>query len=159
VTQQIKLTKGKFAIVDDADFEWLNQWQWQAHFQRGLWYARRTEGKFPFRKTIPMHNQIKGTPKGMVTDHKDGNGLNNQRDNLRICTRLQNARNSRKSLQNTSGFKGVTYNKESKKWRARITDNRKQFFLGSFNTPEEAGRAYDEAAKKYHGEFSQTNDI
>lgn len=109
-----------------------------------------------------MHRLIMGFPKHMVVDHIDGDGLNNRRSNLRLVTRAQNNRKSNSVLprHNKSGFRGVCLEKSSKKWCAfiRTADvNRKQTRIGRFKTAEEAARAYDQAAKKFHGEFATLN--
>lgn len=155
--KQIELTRGKFAIVDDTDFEWLYQWKWIAVKGRNTFYAVRGEGIFPFRKLVFMHRVIMNTPDGMETDHQDHNGLNNQRYNLRNCTRMQNSQNQKIFSNNTSGYKGVTWEKHIEKWRVRITINRTRIHLGYFSTAKDAGHAYDVAAKKYFGEFAKIN--
>ncbi len=103
---------------------------------------------------IRMHSVIIQTPKCMQTDHRDGDGLNNQRSNLRVCTHAENTRNRGKHKTNKSGFKGVYLNKENKRWRAEIRSNGKKIFLGSYISKELAYKVYVEACKKYHREFS-----
>ena len=97
------------------------------------------------------------TPNGMQTDHIDHNGLDNQRENLRICTVAENQRNRKADSDNASGFKGVCFSRKRHKWYAQITVDRKNMHLGSFDSPEEAARFYDLAALAYHGEFARTN--
>jgi hypothetical protein len=92
---------------------------------------------------------------GQLIDHINGDGLDNRLSNLRICTVAQNAHNSRRSLNNTSGFKGVYYRKDEKKWQAQIHVSGHKIPLGRFGTPEAAYAAYCEAAKKYFGEFAR----
>lgn len=155
--KEIQLTKGLFAIVDDADYDWLNQWRWYAHKGTRTFYANRRKNTRIFTKPTQMHREIMNAPDDMEVDHIDGNGLNNTRANLRICTHKQNKQNVPKYANNTSGYKGVSIDRKNNKWTARIKANNKYYFLGYFQTPEEAAHAYDEAAKKYFGEFAYTN--
>jgi hypothetical protein len=105
-----------------------------------------------------MHRLIMNTPKGMDTDHINGDSLDNRRCNLRICTHAQNQRNLKKILGNNK-YKGVSLFKKTQKWRARIQINRMGLHLGYFDTEEEAAKAYNEAAEKHFGEFSRINII
>jgi hypothetical protein len=148
--KEIKLTQGKVALVDDEDFEYLNQWKWHAHKDRlNYWYAIRTVSG----KRIPMHRQIMNTPKDRQVDHIDHNGLNNQRSNLRNCTRSQNQMN-RKAF-GKSKYIGVNF--KSNKIVAQIHVHGKKYHLGYFNTEEAAAIARDIASKKYYGEFANLN--
>jgi hypothetical protein len=154
--REIKLTQDKVALVDDEDFEYLNQWKWHAHKDGNNYYVERIirlpRGlKYQY---VSMHRLIMNTPKGMQTDHKDHDGLNNQKSNLRICTRSQNQMN-RKAIEATSKYKGVWY--ENGKIRSAITINKEQVYLGYFNSEKDAAIAYDIAAKKYYGEFAYLN--
>ncbi len=144
--------EGKFAIVDDEDFDYLNQWKWYVFLDKKInrYYVIRNKTKS--RPRIWMHRLIMNTPKELVPDHKDGNGFNNQKNNLRNCTQQQNRFNSFNRNDNTSGYKGVCF--VNKKWRSRIGLNGKRIHLGYFNTKEEAYEAYKIAAKKYHGQFA-----
>lgn len=156
MTKQIPLTQGKVAVVSDHRFEHLNQWNWCATKHKNTWYAVRNM-KAPFKGTVLMHREIMNAPKEMDVDHWDGNGLNNTDENLRVCTNAQNIQNSRKRSDNTSSFKGVTWSKSYEKYQAQITVEGQYFWLGYFNDPEEAARAYDAKAKELHGEFARTN--
>lgn len=152
--KEIKLTQGKVAIVDDEDFEFLSQWKWYVHGSgpRTCYAERKSEGD---HKRVPMHRVIMNTPKGLFTDHINGNGLDNRRCNLRICTTAENQYNARRRHSNRSGFKGVYYDKAVGKWRAAITINQKKIHLGRKDTPQEAHQLYVEAAKKHFGEFAR----
>jgi len=151
LSQQGK-NKDKFvALVDDWNYENLNQWRWQAHKERKTYYAVRTI--YPEKKTIRMHNVIMNPLKGMLTDHEDHHGLNNQEYNLRNCNRSQNGANRIPSGK--SKYLGVYFNNKS--IRASITVNNKCIKLGNFKTEELAAKAYDNAALKYHGEFANLN--
>lgn len=152
----IPLTRGENAMVDDEDFKRVNQFKWHLRIQKktGLKYAIRSlwcGGKY---KKIYMHQFVLGIAK---VDHRDGNGINNQRFNLRECSKAENNRNRRIGRDNTSGFKGVCYHKRARLWQSQIYVNNKARFLGLFESPKEAAFIYDAAAKKFHGEFSKTN--
>ena len=155
--KQIPLTQGNFALVDDEDFDWLNQWHWHAHSQKGRFYAARNKGTHPFTTLIRMHRQIMNAPGNLHVDHINGNTLDNRRENLRLCTRSENGRNQRKRSDNTTGYKGVVLTKSGMKYYAKIVVHQQMIYLGCYATAEEAARAYDEAAKKYHGPFARTN--
>lgn len=150
--KEIKLTQGKIALVDDDDFEKLNQWEWHAKtfYKSKKWYAARSQKG----KTILMHRIILNPTSGMDIDHQDNNGLNNQKSNIRICTRSQNRENTGKRIDNKTGFKGVCWYQKYKKYSSSISHNRKRIFLGYFNTPLEAAKIYNEYAKKIHGDFA-----
>ena len=155
---EIELTQGKIAIVDEEDFERLSKYKWCTRKGGNTFYAirwgPRVDGK---RRVILMHREILGLKPGDPdVDHRDGNGLNNQKKNLRIATKSQNAMNQQKT-RGTSRFKGVYWHKPSKKWRARICVNGEQKQLGHFMDEEEAARAYDEKAREIFGEFAKTN--
>lgn len=156
MVKEIQLTQGKVALVDDADYEWLNQWKWHAEKKHGIWYAKRslyTNGK---QINIKMHSLILGTPKGMQSDHKDGDGLNNQRYNLRVCTYAENQHNRAIRIDSKSSvFKGVSHYKYG--WRVSIKVNYKSINVGYFKDETEAAKAYDQAAIKYFGEFANLN--
>lgn len=153
--KKIKLTKGQFALVDDEDFEKINKFKWYATFdkRKKTFYAHRRPLLNGFKKTISMHRIIMDCPTNKVVDHINHVTLDNQKNNLRICDSKENARNSRISKKNTTGFKGVSQYKKSK-YKSYIIVNRKYIHLGVFDDKETAHNAYIKASIKYHKEFA-----
>jgi hypothetical protein len=151
--KEITLTQGKVALVDDEDFEELIKFKWCVYKNRSTDYASHRYKN----RSISMHRTILKANLGEFVDHKDGNGLNNQKSNLRICTMNGNMQNRKRYKNNTTGFKGVYFNKDRKKYRAQIRVDGKRICIGGFKTPIEAAQAYDSAAIKLHGEFAVTN--
>jgi len=149
--KEIQLSKDKVTLVDDEDYEFLNQWKW--HLSTNGHAIRCATVGLREYKNIYMHRVILNTPDGLLTDHIDRNKLNNCKSNLRVCTSSQNVANTAVRKNNTSGFKGVHYGKDKKKWIATICVLYKIKKLGAFKTPEEAAIAYKKAAEKYFGEF------
>lgn len=137
------------AIVDDEDFERVNSFSWQFN---GRYAARKEKNT-----TILLHRIIAETPKGFVTDHINGNMLDNRKSNLRICTQSQNRANSARSKSNTSGFKGVCFDKRLKKFRAYIRKDGKMHNLGLFLSAKEAHSAYVKKARELFGEYSRVS--
>ena len=156
--KEIPLTQGKVAIVDDEDYEYLRQFKWYAQWDGWNWYAKRNVIVNGKQKTILMHRVIMGVPNGRHTDHINHNGLDNREINLRICTAAGNQHNTGKQRNNTTGYKGVVITC-GKYIKAQISNNGKRIHLGLFKTLEEAAKAYNEAAIKYHGEYAQLNEI
>lgn len=154
--KKIKLTQGKFALVDDDDFERLNKYKWFAYNSRGKFYARRNGRNKETGKQyiIHMHRIILGKiPQEKEVDHKDGNGLNNQRNNLRLANRFQNMQNRKLNRDNKSGHKGVLWHSRDHVWTATGRLNGKQTHLGYFKNILDAKKAYDKFAKENYGEF------
>ena len=151
----IALTQGREVVVDDEDYEFLAQRRWKCEPRRDSGYACRTEG----RTTIYMH-QLVAERYGLDVceceiDHKDGNGLNNQRTNLRAATRSQNNANQRVARRNRSGYKGVYWSQAARKFAAQL--GRK--YLGLFESPVDAAIAYNCAARARFGDFAHLNSV
>ena len=162
MAKEIILTQGKVAIVDDIDFEYLNQFKWYASKSSGKFYARRNlRINKKYFGCILMHRLIiKNTDSKMHTDHYNGDTLDNRKENLRICTASENLRNQKKHFNNKSGYKGVgKYDNNKSKFRSYITYEKKRVHIGYYNTEKEAAKAYNDAALKYHGEFANLNKI
>jgi hypothetical protein len=153
----IELTQDKQAIVDDEDYEHLNQWKWRAHYDRGNWYAYGNYKAIGCRTSSKMHRVILSAPIGIEVDHRNNNGLDNQKHNLRLATGSQNQGNRIKRLNASSKFKGVCFRSKPKKWEANIRVNYKRIYLLRYDDEIEAARAYDRAAKKHFGEFARLN--
>lgn len=152
----ISLTRGLYAIVDAADYEWLMQWKWHALKCRGVgFYAYRTEFSDGKRIAVPMHRQVLGLSRDdpRFGDHVNRVGIDNRRRNLRPATPSQNQFNS-VNKGTTSGRKGVNWSKSKKKWIVRINANRMVIDLGSSESFEEACAIRQAGEKKYHGEFA-----
>jgi hypothetical protein len=139
-----------FTIVDDEDFEYLNQWKWGVSCGYAI---RRIWGS---TKSFRMQREITKVSKGFLVDHINGNKLDNRKENLRICTTAENTRNRHK-IKVRLLPKGVYWRPKEKKYRAIIRFNYKHIHLGVFRTIPEASTAYNEAALKYHGEFARIN--
>jgi hypothetical protein len=173
--KEIQLTKGYVALVDDEDYDYLSQHKWRAHVCKRTVYAVRlvTEGAIPGktrkgklaekpkRNAVLMHRSVMDDPsKDLQIDHIDHNGLNNQKSNLRLCSRAGNMQNTRKAInKKTSPYKGVTWNKQKSKFTAQIRINGKMQYLGPYLNDTDAALAYNEAAKKHYGEFASLNQI
>jgi len=157
----IPLTQGKFAIVDEDVFDYLNQWNWTTHRNGRTYYAKRAVCIKGVQECILMNRLILGLRKGdpRQSDHINHKGFDNRLKNLRICTRSQNQHNQKPWDNTSSKYKGVGWHKHKKKWRVRISDNYTVYCIGYFTSEIEAAKAYNKAAIKYHGEFATLNEI
>ena len=152
--KKINLTQGKVALVDEEDFIILSSVRWYCVRFRGKFYAQgMIDGK-----PVYMHRFIVKANRRFDIDHKDGNGLNNRKSNLRACTKSQNQGNRGTASHNTSGFKGVSAHPSFKGFRAFIRKNGIQQHIGIFQTASQAAREYDKKAKELFGEFAKTNE-
>lgn len=163
-TVEIPLTHGKVTIIDDEDWPLVSQYTWSAFSSSGKrkphWYATATTPRREGRKAIRLHRILLNAPKGIQVDHRDSDGLNNRRANLRLCTHGQNQQN-RKAVVSKSGYKGVSRVHKKPHWNVRwiaaIKKDGRCRHLGSFDTAEAAARAYDRAATQLFGEFASLN--
>lgn len=154
--RQIELTKGLVAMIDDADYERVvAAGSWCASITpKGAYALRGVAKPDGGRTTIRLHNFLTGWS---FVDHINGDGLDNRRSNLRRSDALTNGRNVGPRKGNSSGYKGVCFDKRSGKWRAQITVNRHNHYLGDYADPVDAALAYDAAARRLHGDFARTN--
>jgi len=156
VAKRLPLTKGKFAIIDDIDFQWLNQWKWTYLPVKPHGYAYRRQLIDGKKVCIYMHRFILNAPQDKDVDHVNGNGLDNRRNNIRLCTTSENLANRGPMVTNTSGYRGVTRAKNG--WvaqlGARLNGKRVNKVIGIFDTPQEASKAYELAHYQRRGEFA-----
>lgn len=159
--KEIALTQGRVALVDDDDYPTLAKHRWYAARSHKTFYAQRSgDNQYGI---IRMHREILGltAEDKTLVDHRDLNGLNNQRSNLRRCSTNQNVCNQ--PVRSGRKYKGITYEKDQnvghKRWRAQITVNGRTRKIGRFLTEHEAAMAYDRVAVKEFGEFARLNDI
>ena len=141
------------ALVDRRDFDLVSQYRWVLN-RPATGRCCYATTKLPDGSMVPMHRMIMAPASEMVVDHIDGDGLNNQRFNLRVCSHAENMRN-RRSVSASSGYKGV--HKHRSQWRVEIRADGVRHRLGCFNSPSVAARVYDKAARELHGAFACTN--
>jgi hypothetical protein len=159
--KKIELSQGKFAMVDDEDFEFLSQWKWSAvkkddnkfYAVRGVWVTEKKNNIIVY-----MHRVLLGIPTlNIEGDHADGDTLNNQKYNLRISTSSQNKANRYSHRNASSKYLGVSWSNTRKKWAVQICKDRKTKFLGYFDNEVDAALAYNKKASEVHGEFAKLN--
>lgn len=153
--KEIRLTQGKVALVNSEDYDFINKWKWRFN-SRG--YAIRSETINGIKKYILMHRIINNTEDGLDTDHINRNKLDNRRNNLRSATRQQNQMN-KPSVNGTSKYKGVSWNKRDEVWHSRIKIDGKLKHLGYFKSEVEAAKTYNKKAKELHSEFAVLNEV
>ncbi len=159
---QIPLTKNQHAIIDDEDYEKVNQFKWYARYDKNVksYYANvKINKKSSKVKFLIMHRYIMDCPKGKIVDHINHDTLDNRKSNLRICTYSQNQMNRKIMNTNKIGLKGVFKLTNSLKYGVEITVNKKRINIGRFENRFLAAKAYNKAAKKYFGEYAYLNDV
>lgn len=152
----LPLTKGFSVMVDDEDYDFLNQWKWT--YQSG-YACRNATNPDKTRKPIKMHRLLMNPPDTMEVDHIDGNGINNQKSNLRICSHAENCKNQKVRYSTKTGFKGVDFHTKSNKYRVRITRHYKVHHVGFFSDLQAAVKAYNEASVWLHRDFARPNSL
>lgn len=160
--KEIALANGGFTFVSDEDFEYLNQFKWYKRKIRNTFYAIRRTSSAGYKKRFIflMHREIMCVTENKIkVDHADRDGLNNQRNNLRLATDSQSMANRASFNGSSSKYLGVQWHKMGKKWQAGICKNRKQIYLGLFDNEIDAALAYNKAASELHGEFASLNKI
>lgn len=155
----IQLSQNQQAIVDKEDFEWLNQKRWYAKGPDSHPEAYRAIWEKGKQTNILMHREILNAPDGVEVDHVNRNSLDNRRSNLRLCSHSENGMNRKLQSNSTSGFKGVSWKADKRKWRASIKKDGRQKHLGYFTDITQAARAYNVAAEQLFGEFAVYNQI
>lgn len=153
----ILLTNGGEALIDKRYFNKVSKYKWYKHTVNKhtyVWRTSRFKGKM-----IKLHTFLMRTPKGMMVDHINGDGLDNRKSNLRLCLPCENSRNQKLKSKNTSGYKGIHFSKPNKKWVARIGVNYKRICIGSFIDKIDAIHAYNKYCLKYHGKFARPNEL
>ena len=157
----VPLTKGYEAVIDVADVPLVEGFNWTAMVKARpdgsvkTVYAWRADYSGAKQRAVYLHRTIIGEPRGFEVDHRDCDGLNNRRVNLRNATKAQNQQNRRLAKDNTSGFKGVAWRKREGKWQASISKYGKRHYLGCFGCPTAAHFAYIKASRELHGEFGR----
>ncbi len=155
--KRIPLSRNKYAIVDDEDYELLSRFKWHVSSGKSnTYYAQSELPDTRYRIRFSMHRLIMKAEKNQEVDHRNGNGLDNRRRNLRLCTKHQNRFNMRITT-GSSKYKGVSWHTKNGKWRARITLNYQNIYIGCFTSEREAAKAYDRKAKQLFGDFAYLN--
>lgn len=154
--KEIVLTNGKVCLVDDEVFDELSKFNWYEATGGYVKRHKRVEGKLT---SIFMHRVVIGAEKGQTVDHINRNPLDNRKENLRIVNKSENAMNSKKAINNSSGYRGVYHDKRDNSYDAFINKDGKRIYLGRFKQIKEAALAYNDAAIRLHGKFASLNEV
>jgi len=157
--REIKISRGLIALVDDDDYDYLSGFFWQVRPSNKTSYATRKKPSANGKQTtVSMHREIMKAGPGQQVDHINGNGLDNRKENLRLCTVQENQYNTGPKSEN-SGYKGVTWHKRLRKWQARIAKDHEKYHLGYFSNKHAAAVVYNYCAKELFGEFARLNEV
>ena len=159
MSKEINLTKGKVAIVDDEDFEWLSKYNWYLNCKGYATRSGLVKDGVRKGKTIFMHREILDIPQGLFGDHIDMNPLNNQRSNLRIVNKQQNNANRTTRKDSSKKYKGVWLNPDGNVYMGRLTLNGKRYYSKRFKDIKLAALAYNDLAIKHFGEHARLNEV
>ena len=156
---EIQLSQGLVGLIDEEDAEFVLRWKWYAIRSKHTFYVIRNHpaSEDRGRQTVRLHRELLKAPEVMEVDHINGNGLDNRRCNIRLATCAQNSRNRRSLIGSTSHYLGVSWHKTNLRWQAQIQAEGRQIHLGVFVDEVDAAKAYDDAARLYHGEFARLN--
>jgi hypothetical protein len=156
---EIKTINGYLALIDDEDFEGLNEYEWTGVQIHRSWYARRYEQVDGKQRPIFMHREIMKAGKGTCVDHRNKDGMDNQKENLRFGTVAQSQYGRRLNKNSSTGYKGVFWNTRKSKYYAQIYKSGRRTSLGAYHNPIDAAKAYNQAALLYFGEYARLNEI
>ncbi len=154
---ELQLSQGKVALIDDEDAHVVAGRKWCAAWIRDRWYVMRQQPVNGRERTVYLHRLIMGNPPGKIVDHRNGDTFDCRKENLRVCTTSQNNQNSTIGRHNTSGYKGVSWVRKSRRWKAQIRVNKRCIHLGEFVDKIDASLSYDAAAREYFGDYARVN--
>lgn len=148
----IEIAPGQSVLIDDDQYEEIAAHRWRAQKGKHTHYAAMNGG-------VLMHRLIMRATKGDIVDHVNGDGLDNRKENLRLCSNAENMMNARKIAGRSSRFKGVSWNKDRSQWYSTIEKDGKRKFLGGYKDEAVAAKQYDNAALRMFGSYAKTNEM